>query len=94
MTLSKRAVAWGCIGWLAACAYQPIGTNQRPLAFGMTPDTSALALQVPLERVGGSRRSPVAYGMVPWDYHRQVWLQYRGDRLSGWKNSWPRPDFW
>jgi hypothetical protein len=86
----NQAVLWGCLGWVAACSYQDLGTNAIPLAFGMSPWAAEAALKAPLERVSGRRGSQIYYAQLPWDYNRQIWLQFRGNRLTGWKNSWPR----
>lgn len=92
----RKAAVWGCIGWLASCPYFDLRSNAIPLAFGMTPEDVAVALNAPLEPVSGRRGSQVYYAKLPWNpsapvYDRELWLQFRNNRLTGWKNDWKRP---
>jgi hypothetical protein len=95
----RQAVVWGCVGWLAACPYYPPNSNAFPLAFGMSPEAAAAALNVPLTPLTGRRGSEVYYAQLPSGipsllglnaYDRQLWLQFRRGRLTGWKNNWGR----
>jgi len=93
----RQAVVWGCIGWISACAHFDPRANALPLAFGMTPDAAAAALDVPLARVSGRRGSEIYYaeratlttGLFARDHH--LWLQFRKSRLTGWRNDWGGP---
>jgi hypothetical protein len=89
----RRAVVTFSLCWLAWCG-EP-HSNTLPLFFGMTPTEASLALGVPLlhlsGRPGGSEilvgagnaRVPGFYGS---DYG--VALQFRNNRLTGWKKDW------
>ena len=96
----RQAVVWGCIGWISTCPYFDLRSNAVPLAFGMTPEAAAAALELPLARVSGRRgseiyyaeRTTVAIGLSARDQH--LWLQFRNGRLTGWKNDWDRPTAW
>jgi hypothetical protein len=96
----RQAVVWGCIGWISTCPYFDLRSNALPLAFGMTPDAAAAALEVPLARASGRRSSEIYYAewtTTPgwWFGHNQhLWLQFRNGRLTGWKNDWDRPSGW
>jgi hypothetical protein len=96
----RQAVVWGCIGWLSTCPYFDLRSNALPLAFGMTPDAAATALEVPIARASGRRSSEIYYAewtTAPggWFGHdRHLWLQFRNGRLTGWKNDWDRPSAW
>jgi hypothetical protein len=79
-------------GLLAACAARPYSFER--LAFGMTKEETAAALGAPLTYVSG-RRGAEVYAIeqpagIPW-YHpseERLFLQFRKDRLTGWKNEW------
>jgi hypothetical protein len=96
-TQFRKAVVWGCIGFFSTCSYSDLRSNAVPLAFGMTPEAAAVALEVPLARVTGRRGSEVYYaewttlttGLYARDRH--LWLQFRNGRLTGWRNDWDRP---
>ncbi len=100
MRLSRQALVWGCVGWFSTCQYYDLHSNALPLAFGMTPDAAATALNVPLVRVSGGRNSEILYAQRPttmpsfFRYDRQLWLQFRNGRLTGWKNDWTRSSWW
>jgi hypothetical protein len=97
----RRAIVWGCIGWVAACPEFGVRSDALPLAFGMTPEVAAAALESPLARVAGRRDSDVYYaertaltiGFIVHERQR-LWLQFRHRRLSGWKYDWDRPIAW
>jgi hypothetical protein len=91
----RQAVMWGCIGWLSACPYYDLRSNVVPLEFGMTPEAVAAALNAPLAYVSGRRGSEIYYAERPslsglYNYDRQLWLQFRNGRLTGWKSDWDR----
>jgi len=84
-----------CIGWSAVSVAEP--TNIRPLAFGMTAEEAALALQGPLLYVRGPPGSEIYLferrAAVPGIYPvvDRVFLQFRKSRLTGWKRDWHIP---
>jgi hypothetical protein len=93
----RQAAVWGCIGWISTCANLDPRSNAVPLAFGMTSDAAAAALNVPLARVSGRSGSEIYYAEPPvtipalfQSYDRHLWLQFRRGRLTGWKNDWER----
>jgi hypothetical protein len=89
----RRAVVTVSLCWLAWCGAPH--SNTLPLFFGMTPAEASLALGVPLVhlsgRPGGSEilvaagnaRIPGFYGS---DYG--IAMQFRNNRLTGWKKDW------
>src|SRR5450755_4680843 len=91
----RQAVVWGCIGFISTCAYSDLRQNAVPLAFGMTPEAAAAALELPLARVPGRReiyyaeQTTLTTGLYAHDRH--LWLQFRNGRLTGWRNDWDRP---
>jgi hypothetical protein len=97
----RQAIIWGCVGWISACPYFDVGSNALPLAFGMTPEVAAAALQSPLAPLSGRRNSEIYYteratlvtGPILRDRER-LWLQFRRGRLTGWKYDWNRPSAW
>ncbi len=97
----RQAIVWGCIGWISACPNFGVRSNALPLAFGMTPEIAAAALESPLARVSGRRDSDIYYaertalvtGFIVHDRQR-LWLQFRHHRLTGWKYDWDRPIVW
>lgn len=99
----RQAIVWGCIGWLSSCPNFGVRSNSLPLAFGMTPEVASAALQSPLTLVANGRRrgssiyyaeqTAVATGFIVAERQR-LWMQFRGDRLSGWKYDWDRPSAW
>jgi hypothetical protein len=89
----RRAVVTFSLCWLAWCGAPH--SNTLPLAFGMTPTEAAYALGVPLVhlsgRPGGSEilvgtGNVGIPGFYPSDYG--VALQFRNNRLTGWKKDW------
>jgi hypothetical protein len=99
----RQAIVWGCIGWISACPNVNFGvrSNALPLAFGMTPEVAAAALESPLAYVSGRRDSDIYYaektavatGFIVHQRER-LWLQFRHRRLTGWKYDWDRPMTW
>jgi hypothetical protein len=97
----RHAIVWGCIGWISTCAHFDVGSNVLPLAFGMTPEGAAAALESPLARVSSRRDSDIYYaerttaavGFVAQQRQR-LWLQFRRRRLTGWRYDWDRPMAW
>ena len=93
----RQAVVWGCIGWISTCANFDLRSNAVPLSFGMTPDSAAAALEIPLARVSGRRGSEIYYakqttvttGWFARNHH--LWLQFRNGHLTGWRNDWDQP---
>jgi hypothetical protein len=97
----RQAIVWGCIGWISTCPNFAAGSNALPLAFGMTPEVAAAALESPLARVNRRRdsdiyyteRTAVATGFIVRE-RRHLWLQFRRGRLTGWRYDWDRPTAW
>jgi len=97
----RQAVVWGCLGWISSCPQFGVRSNALPLAFGMTPEVAAAALEGPLARVSGGRDSDIYYaegisiatGFIIRERER-LWLQFRHRRLTGWKYDWDRPIAW
>jgi hypothetical protein len=89
----RRAVVTFSLCWFAWCGAPH--SNTLPLAFGMTPTEASNALGVPLMhlsgRPGGSEIL-VATGNagIPGFYGSDygVALQFRNNRLTGWKKDW------
>src|SRR6266849_517351 len=101
MRPSRQAIVWGCIGWISACPNFGVRSNALPLAFGMTPEVAAAALESPLARISGRRDSGMYYtarpGLAPrfiLHERRRLCLQFRHRRLTGWKYDWDRPLAW
>jgi len=57
----RQAVVWGCIAWISTCPNFDPRSNALPLAFGMTPEAAAEALESPLSQVSGRRGSEIYY---------------------------------
>jgi hypothetical protein len=97
----RHAIVWGCVGWISTCANFDVRSNALPLAFGMTPDVAAAALESPLAHAGGRRDSDIYYtekiavatGFIIRERQR-LWLQFRHGRLTGWRYDWDRPMVW
>jgi len=97
----RQAIVWGCIGWISTCPNFGVRSNALPLAFGMTPEVAAAALETPLARVPGHRdsdiyyteRTTVATGFIVNERQR-LWLHFRHHQLTGWKYDWDRPIAW
>jgi hypothetical protein len=97
----RQAVVWGCLGWISSCPQFGVRSDALPLAFGMTPEVAAAALESPLAHVSGGRNSDVYYaegisvatGFIIRERER-LWLQFRHRRLTGWKYDWDRPMAW
>ena len=97
----RQAVVWGCIAWISTCPNFDLRSNALPLAFGMTPEAAAEALESPLSQVSGRRGSEIYYAeqttlttaFVVRERQR-LWLQFRHRRLTGWRYDWDRPAGW
>ena len=97
----RRPVVWGCIAWISTCPHFDVRSNALPLAYGMTPEVTAAALESPLARLSGHQGSEIYYterttlttAFVLRDRQR-LWLQFRHRRLTGWKYDWDRPSAW
>lgn len=69
-------------------------SNHTPLAFGMNPADVADALRTPLTYVGGGRSNEVYLaertinGSLFFPRRDHLYLQFRRDRLTGWKGDW------
>jgi hypothetical protein len=78
-----------------------VRSNAVPLAFGMTPQVAAAAIDSPLTYVAGERGSDIYYaegtavatGFIVRERER-LWMQFRHGRLAGWKYEWDRPMAW
>ena len=79
-----------CVCWLAWCAAGE--TNTSPLVFGMTPKEASAALGVPLMQAPKHRGIYYTVGPegIPGYYPTDTLLalQFRGGRLTGWKQDW------
>jgi len=89
----RRAIVTFSLCWLAWCGAPH--SNTLPLAFGMTPTEASTALGVPLVhlsgRPGGSEiLVTTGRAGIPGFYPSQygVALQFRNNRLTGWKKDW------
>ena len=89
----RRAVVTFSLCWLAWCGAPH--SNTLPLFFGMTPTEASHALGVPLVhlsgRPGGSEiLVGTGYVGIPGFYSSDygVALQFRNNRLTGWKKDW------
>jgi len=97
----RPALVWGCITWISTCPHFDLRSNALPLAFGMTPEVAAGALESPLAHVAGRQGSEIYYtertslttAFVLRERQR-LWLQFRQHRLTGWKYDWDRPSAW
>jgi hypothetical protein len=75
-------------------------SNTAPLAFGMDQDAVAAALGTPLTYVRGSpgNETFVVIRMVNGDgflFRKDpLYLQFRNNRLTGWKGDWGRDWLW
>jgi hypothetical protein len=93
----RRAIASLCVCWLGWCVSAPSKepSNTTPLAFGMTRTQAEAALGVPLRRLAGHAGMYYATGPVgiPGYYptNSALALQFRGGRLTGWKQDWSLP---
>jgi hypothetical protein len=88
----RTLLALAFLGWLSAgSAY---AQNTAPLAFGMTPQETEIALGVPLQYVSGppraeryvALRSAGVPGLYPVD--EGLVLQFRKNHLTGWRRTW------
>ena len=75
-------------------------SNNAPLAFGMTVEQAAAALNAPLKYIRGTPGNEVFVAPRWWqsasyfDRHDQVFLQFRSGRLTGWKGDWGKNWMW
>ena len=74
-------------------------SNNVPLAFGMTVEEVATALNAPLKYVRGKPgdevfAAPRYFGAGYFDHHDQLFLQFRQGRLAGWKGDWGKNWMW
>jgi hypothetical protein len=75
-------------------------SNLTPLAFGMTMDETSRALGQPLQLVSGRQGSETylalrnlgGSGLV--SHHNRLFLQFRGGRLTGWKEDYGENWMW
>ena len=89
----RRAIVTFSLCWLAWCGAPH--SNTLPLAFGMTPTEASNALGVPLVHLSGRRGGSEILvatgdagipGFYPSDYG--IAMQFRNNRLTGWKKDW------
>jgi hypothetical protein len=86
-----------CIGFFAACGARMTIPNTAPLAFGMTPEVASAALRTPLALVTARRGSEIYAATVPaatpglYRVEGLIYLQFRRNRLTGWKQDWRVP---
>ena len=94
-TLARRIfVAVLLVTAAFACETGAEASNVSPLAFGMTPQEAAAALQSQLVYVRGRPGSEVFVtlrdagvpGFYPTD--ERIYLQFRRGLLTGWKKDW------
>ena len=100
-----RLIAIACGLWLGACAAHAGQTGyprtyNDPLVFGMTRDQVARVVDAPLIYLSGPRgserylveRRATVPGFYPVDTH--VVLQFRRNRLTGWRRDWQMRPYW
>lgn len=101
-TQFRQAILWGCLGWISTCPNYGVHSNSEPLAFGMSPEAAAAALETPLTPLATGRSGSAIYyaegtslasGFIVRERER-LWMQFRRGRLSGWKYDWDRPMAW
>jgi hypothetical protein len=96
-SLMRRYVVIACIWWMAACAAPPVDND--PLVFGMTKDEVEHVLGAPLIYLKGPRGSErymvQTMSSVPGIYpaDTRVILQFRRNRLTGWRRDWQMRPF-
>lgn len=74
-------------------------SNNVPLAFGMTIEEAAAALNAPLKYVRGKPGDEVYAAPRPasagyFDRRDQLFLQFRQGRLTAWKGDWGKNWMW
>jgi len=74
-------------------------SNTAPLAFGMTVEQAAAALNAPLTYIRGKPGDEVFAAPRPasagyFFRNDQLFLQFRNGRLAGWKGDWGRNWMW
>jgi hypothetical protein len=74
-------------------------SNTAPLAFGMTVQEAATALNAPLKYIRGKPgdevfAAPRFASAGYFDRHDQLFLQFRNGRLTGWKGDWGKNWMW
>jgi hypothetical protein len=75
-------------------------SNTTPLVFGMSAADAAIALGQPLTYVSGPPGNEIFVvirnvGGSGWSFRDDpLYLQFRKDRLTGWKGDWSRNWMW
>jgi hypothetical protein len=74
-------------------------SNTTPLAFGMTVEEAAAALNAPMKYIRGTPGNEVFAAPRPastgYFFHNdQLFLQFRNGRLAGWKGDWGKNWMW
>ena len=74
-------------------------SNTTPLAFGMTVEQTAAALNAPLKYIRGKPGDEVFAAPRPasagyFFRNDQLFLQFRSGRLTGWKGDWGKNWMW
>jgi hypothetical protein len=76
-------------------------SNNTPLAFGMTVEETAAALNAPLTYIRGTPGNevfaaprPASAGWFAPFRNDQLFLQFRNGRLAGWKGDWGKNWMW
>ncbi len=74
-------------------------SNNVPLAFGMTVEEAAVALNAPLKYIRGRPgdevfAAPRFASAGYFDRRDQLFLQFRNGRLTGWKGDWGKNWMW
>jgi hypothetical protein len=74
-------------------------SNNTPLAFGMTVEQTAAALNAPLKYIRGKPGDEVFAAPRPasagyFFRNDQLFLQFRNGRLTAWKGDWGRNWMW
>ncbi len=91
--------AYGGEAW-PALPFTKTLSNHLPLAFGMTPAEAADALRTPLTYAGGRRGNEVyravrtINGSLFFPRRDDLYLQFRHNRLTGWKGDWNLAESW
>ncbi|MDR3469963.1 MAG: hypothetical protein P4M07_28895 [Xanthobacteraceae bacterium] len=97
VALASSALGWGSTGparaeFLLPFFPTPLVPSRPPLAFGMSPDDVAAALQTSLVYVSGSRGNEIFVATLPGEalFPRgdRLFVKFRKGQLSGWKGDW------
>src|SRR5262245_24992775 len=98
IALSLAAVSAAAAGAPRRASFLDIRTNIIPLKFGMSAAEAAAALGEPLVYISGKRGNEMLATVRPSPIYinreARLFLQFRNDRLTGWKGDWGRNWMW